>query len=180
MKHLNIEIKAKCENLDAARETLKHRGAIFKGCDRQTDTYFKVPKGRLKLREGNIENCFVYYERENTAGPKSAEVILYPLTAPAGQLKEILAQTHGVLTVVEKTREIYFLENVKFHLDTVPGLGTFVEIEAIDQNGSVGKARLDEQCRFYMNLLHVKNEGLVTVSYSDMLLCQSKEKCICP
>lgn len=219
MKHLNIEIKAKCENLDVVRAILKSCHAVFKGCDQQTDTYFKVPKGRLKLREGNIENCLVYYERENIAGPKSAEVILYPLTAPVGQLREILAQAHGVLAVVEKTREIYFLENVhpvrgvnapdgigipkiqdemmpdamcrkicddyipsngvKFHLDTVPGLGTFVEIEAIDPDGKIGKEKLNQQCQFYVGLFQLKETDFQTVSYSDMLLNKSKEKLVC-
>ncbi len=37
------------------RNYLLTHGADYKGTDRQTDTYFNVPNGRLKLREGNIE-----------------------------------------------------------------------------------------------------------------------------
>ncbi len=140
MSHLNIEIKARCANPQAIRDILRSQGADFRGTDYQTDTYFKVERGRLKLREGNIENALVYYEREDQEGPKQAQVTLYP-TTPGSGLKEILTQSLGILVVVKKQREIYFIDNVKFHLDTVDGLGTFAEIEAIDQ----GWHRWDER-----------------------------------
>ncbi len=71
MGHINIiEIKAHCADPQAIREILHSRNATFRGVDRQTDTYFKVAHGRLKLREGQIENYLVYYERENQAGPR--------------------------------------------------------------------------------------------------------------
>ena len=56
MEHINIEIKAKCLNQIRIREIIKSHKADFKGIDHQIDTYFKVSSGRLKLREGNIEN----------------------------------------------------------------------------------------------------------------------------
>ena len=34
---------------------------------------------------------------------------------------------------MDKKREIYFIHNVKFHIDNVKNLGTFIEIEAIDE-----------------------------------------------
>ncbi len=55
MAHINIEIKAKSDNLDEVRAILQMHKADFKGLDHQIDTYFNVPFGRLKLREGNIE-----------------------------------------------------------------------------------------------------------------------------
>ena len=133
------------------------------------DTYFHVPNGRLKLREGNIENNLIHYHRSNQAGPKKSEVTLYQ-SPPGSGLKAVLATALGISTVVDKKRKIFFIENVKFHLDEVAGLGSFMEIEAIDLDGSTGQARLEEQCRFYMELFGVKEEDLVEVSYSDMLL----------
>jgi adenylate cyclase class IV len=56
MPFLNVEIKARCVNADFIRKYLLSENADFKGVDEQTDTYFNVPNGRLKLREGNIEN----------------------------------------------------------------------------------------------------------------------------
>ena len=170
MGHFNIiEIKARCPDPQAIREILQVRNAIFRGTDQQIDTYFRVDHGRLKLREGQIENCLVYYERENQAGPKQSDVILYP-PIPGSSLKEILSRSLGVLVVVEKQREIYVIDNVKFHIDTVKGLGSFVEIEAIDTDGSLGRDKLLAQCQEFLELFKIASGNLVAVSYSDLLL----------
>ena len=97
--------------------------------DEQTDTYFNVPNGRLKLREGNIENNLIFYERTNQAGPR---ILIFNLVKveDAEGLKEALTKSNGIKVVVKKRREIYYINNVKFHIDEVPGLGSFVEIEA--------------------------------------------------
>ncbi len=169
MEHINIEIKAKCSAQDKVRDILKSHHAEFKGTDHQIDTYFKANFGRLKLREGNIENHLIFYERENIAGPKQSNVILYS-SNPNSSLKEILLKSLGKLTVVDKQREIYFIDNVKFHLDNVKDLGAFVEIEAIDKDGSIGKDKLREQCDFYLKLFGIQHEDLLADSYSDLLL----------
>jgi len=169
MKHLNIEIKARCDDHEKIRSILRENNADVKGADHQIDTYFKVPRGRLKLREGNIENFLVYYERDDQEGPKESKVLLVK-NEPKSSLKEILMKTMEVLAVVDKRREISFIGNVKFHLDTVEGLGTFMEIEAIDERGTIGAAELQKQCRQYMDLFGIKEEDLLSVSYSDLIL----------
>lgn len=169
VSHLNVEIKARCERIDAVREILRERQALFVGVDHQVDTYYRSPRGRLKLREGNIECALIHYHREDESGPKESRVTLYHPSDPRA-LKEILARCLGVLVVVRKEREIYFIDNVKFHLDTVEKLGSFVEIEAIDQTGTIGKARLLGQCEAYMRALAIETDDLVSCSYSDMLL----------
>ena len=169
MEHLNIEIKAKSHDQESVRKILKSKNADFKGVDHQIDTYFQVNNGRLKLREGNIENKLIQYNRENTAGPKQSDITLFR-SDPKSSLKAILTKACGILVVVDKKREIYFIDNVKFHVDVVEGLGTFVEIEAIDSDGSIGKDRLLAQCQFYLDLFGILEEDLIAVSYSDLLL----------
>ena len=51
MPHVNVEIKARCSDLDRVRDRLIALGARVVGTDHQIDTYFQVPRGRLKLRE---------------------------------------------------------------------------------------------------------------------------------
>ena len=169
MAHLNIEIKARSTNQDEIREILKSKNANFKGVDHQIDTYFKVSFGRLKLREGKIENHLIHYQRENKEGPKQSQVTLFT-SDPTSSLKEILTKALGVLVVVDKKREIYFIDNVKFHIDVVENLGTFVEIEAIDTDGSIGKDKLLTQCHFFLDLFKISQEDLISFSYSDLLL----------
>lgn len=168
MPHLNIEIKARCDNHEKIRDILKSKNADFKGTDHQIDTYFKVPNGRLKLREGNIENHLIFYERENQAGPKQSKVTLFE-NKPGSSLKEILSKALGILVAVDKKREIYFIKNVKFHIDTVANLGTFMEIEAIDSDGTIGKEKLQKQCQYYLDLFGIKTDDLLSKSYGDMI-----------
>ncbi len=169
MSFLNVEIKAKCNEASFIRNYLLSNGADFKGTDMQTDTYFNVPNGRLKLREGNIENNLIYYERTNQAGPKSSHFQLVKIE-DAGGLKEVLTKSNGIKVVVKKCREIYYIRNVKFHIDEVPGLGSFIEIEAGNIQADLSQEQLKEQCDFYLEKFKVKDEDLIEVSYSDMLL----------
>ena len=169
MSFLNIEIKARCPRPEFIRQWLMDQGARFAGTDQQTDTYFKVSKGRLKLREGNIENNLIYYERADQNGPKPSVFELFPVE-DADQLKKMLSSSLGIKVVVKKKREIYFIDNVKFHIDEVPELGHFVEIEAGNLNSSLKEAELREQCNHYMRALEINPGELLQSSYSDMLL----------
>ena len=165
---LNVEIKARSDNHQKIKNILDERKADFKGIDHQVDTYFNVPYGRLKLREGRIENNLIHYQRNNQAGPKRSDVSLYQ-SNPDSTLKTVLTNALGIFKVVDKKRSIYFIDNVKFHLDVVNGLGTFVEIEAIDSNGNIGQEKLLKQCQYYMALFEIAEGDLIDVSYSDLL-----------
>lgn len=185
MSFLNMEIKArltnktkniavgqaKCNDSAYIRDYLLSTGAEFRGMDEQTDTYFNVPNGRLKLREGNIENNLIFYERPDQSGPKNSHFHLVKVDDAKG-LKEVLTRSMGVKVVVKKKREIYYISNVKFHIDEVPGLGSFVEIEAGNILADLIENELKEQCDFYMNEFGIRQEDLIEVSYSDMLLAR--------
>jgi predicted adenylyl cyclase CyaB len=168
MAHLNIEIKARCQDTSFVRTYLINNNADFKGTDEQTDTYFNVSNGRLKLREGNIENNLIFYDRTNRAGPKSSHFHLLKIEDVNG-LKEVLDRSCGTKMIVKKRREIYYIDNVKFHIDEVPELGFFVEIEAGNILANKTEAELLEQCNFYLREFRIKDEDLVAESYSDML-----------
>jgi len=166
MQKIIAEIKAKCPDPDKIKNILLSKSAFFKGIDHQIDTYFKVNNGRLKLREGQIENTLIHYKRKNIAGPKKSEVILYKPEVNAS-LKEVLIAANDVLVVVDKKRGIYFIDNVKFHIDQVEHLGSFVEIEAI---GESDYDSLWAQCEMYIKLFDIKDKDLIDCSYSDLLM----------
>ena len=167
--HINYEFKARVDNIVVLEARLKELQPEFKGEDHQVDTYFHVAHGRLKLRQGNIENALIWYERENSAGAKQSNVMLYQ--HPADEtLEPLLAKANGVKAVVDKKRRIYFIGNVKFHFDQVKGLGNFVEVEAIDMNGDIGLEKLKAQCTEYANLFELQADSYIANSYSDMIL----------
>ena len=167
-----VEIKAKSNDHESLRSILESKNAKYIGEDHQVDTYFNVPKGRLKLREGSIEKTLIGYDRPNTSEPKNSSVNFLKLDKTE-ELKQILLTSLGIKVVVDKKRQIYFIDNIKFHLDKVEGLGTFCEIEAIDTEGVFTEAELDKQCKEYMELFNIKKEDLISVSYSDMLLAKN-------
>jgi predicted adenylyl cyclase CyaB len=169
MSFLNVEIKARCSDTSFIRNYLLTHGAELKGVDQQTDTYFNVSNGRLKLREGNIENNLIWYERTDQAGPKDSHFVLTKVEDING-LKESLTKANGIKVVVRKKREIYYIKNVKFHIDEVPGLGSFVEIEAGNKMADPSQQQLKEQCDFYLKEFKIREDDLVEMSYSDMLL----------
>src|SRR6266436_3558266 len=118
MTYINVEIKARCPDAGFIRKYLKEHKADFKGIDHQIDTYFNVANGRLKLREGNIENNLIFYQRTDRPDAKESSFDLAKVADP-GELKVLLSKSLGVKIVVEKKREIYFMGNVKFHVDDV-------------------------------------------------------------
>ena len=140
----NIELKARLRDRGHALGVCTELGAAPKGDIHQVDTYFVVPRGRLKLREaepGRTE--LVFYERPDLPGPKGCDYRLEPATPG---LKTVLAESLGVLAVVEKTRTLFLWENVRIHLDRVAELGDFVEFEAVldaTRNDADGHRKLD-------------------------------------
>ncbi len=169
MPILNFEFKAKTTELNNLENKLLALNPKFIGEDNQTDTYFNVARGRLKLREGNIENALIWYERENTANAKQSDILLYK-HEPDESLKDILIKLHGIKVIVEKKRRIYFIDNVKIHFDTIPALGTFIEVEAIDKDGSLGIEILKEQANKYAHFFNFKSSDFIALSYSDLIL----------
>ncbi len=164
------EIKAICHSPEKAESYLKSSGAEFVGLDHQVDTYFNVPIGRLKLRQGNVECNLIQYNRTEVKNIKDSQVSLFKPLSDADGLKVVLERSLGIKTVVDKRRKIFFINNVKFHIDEVKGLGHFLEIEAIGEKNVSDEDELTRQCKFYMDELGVSEKDLIDKSYSDLIL----------
>jgi len=169
MEHINIEIKARLPKKNTLREILTEHDAEYKWTDHQIDTYYKVEVWRLKIREWTIENYLIHYNRINQKWPKKSTIILHHLEKKS-KLKEILNKSHKILALVDKKREIYYINNIKIHIDSVMWLWNFVEIEARDTKGNIWKDKLLSQCEYYMNLLKIEKNDLIKESYSDLIL----------
>jgi predicted adenylyl cyclase CyaB len=169
MNIINFEFKAKVSEIEKYENKLLTLNPIFIGLDHQIDTYFNGVHGRLKLREGNIENALINYDRANIKGAKESQIILYK-HQPDLALKQILTKQLGVKVIIDKKRKIYFIDHVKFHFDHVENLGTFIEVEAISTNQEFTKAALKEQCDKYFNFFELTTNHIIEKSYSDLML----------
>lgn len=170
MKIKNFEFKARVNSLEECEDQLLRLNPKNFGIDHQIDTYFNAQKGRLKLREIiGKESKLIDYNRENILGSKKSDILLYTHETNES-LKNILSNQLGVKAIIDKKRRIYGIENVKFHFDTVENLGTFIEVEAIDENENYTIEDLKKQCDFYYDYFKIKSEQLEKSSYSDLLL----------
>jgi len=165
----NYEFKARVSELKKYEQLLLTLNPRFQGVDNQKDTYYNTDHGRLKLREGNIEHALIHYTRVNRADAKISDVILYK-HRPSPALNDILSVHLGVKVIVVKKRKIYFIENVKIHMDEVERLGTFLEVEAINEGGNYTLDFLQEQCAYYLEFFGIDKTWLINYSYSDLLL----------
>lgn len=84
LKHKMVELKARVDDHDFLRKKLSALGAEYTGTFQQSDLYFRVPEGRLKLRtvKDNNKAELIYYERESIAGPKSDDAFILRVQEP--------------------------------------------------------------------------------------------------
>jgi predicted adenylyl cyclase CyaB len=165
----NLEIKARCADLDAARVRAARLATEHVGVDHQVDTYFVTARGRLKLRESSLSGGqLVPYLRPDQEGPKRSDYRVIPVEDPAS-LKALLAEILGVHRVVDKQREIFLFENVRIHLDRVKELGTFLELEAVFDGSAVAEAEQQRKVDWLMKELRVSPGDLLATSYEALL-----------
>jgi predicted adenylyl cyclase CyaB len=170
MQGINLEFKARMRDEKRVRAALKSLRPRVAGTDHQIDTYFNTPSGRLKIRQGNIENALIFYQRQNTARVRPSKVLLceFPDPAQVRTLKKVLAAALGVAAVVDKVREIYFVDNIKIHLDRVRGLGKFLEVEAFVHKGNLRHGR--KQAEQMKEMFGVLPNDILSHSYSDLII----------
>ena len=170
LKHKMMELKARVDDHDFLRKKLSALRAKHAGTFQQTDIYFKVPEGRLKLREVKDDSTaeLIYYERENIAGPKRDDAFILRVQEPE-ELKKILKKILTLLIVIEKVREIYRYRGTQIHLDTVKKLGKFIEFErqTSDDPKRIEKDRLILEK--LMKKLKIDPSNLESLSYSDLI-----------
>jgi adenylate cyclase, class 2 len=125
----NIEFKAELRNLAAARRQCELLDAQCVRQMQQTDTYFRLPDGRLKKREvpGELVE-WIFYHRQDRVSPRMSNYTI--LNNEQARRRWGTQSLKPWLTVV-KTRELWMLGDVRIHLDEVEELGTFIEFEAL-------------------------------------------------
>jgi predicted adenylyl cyclase CyaB len=164
----NLEIKATVHSLAAVRRRLSVlEGATRHASLRQTDWYFRVPKGRLKLRVvgANRDGEVIAYVRPDKTAARTSEFQRLPTTDAAGT-RRLLERMLGAQGCVRKRREVWLYKNARIHLDTVAGLGEFVEIEVVVTEGMPqARAMMSELCK----VLGILSGDLLAGSYGELL-----------
>jgi len=162
----NLEFKAPIHTLESALGVCRRIGARKIGVLVQTDTYFNVRKGRLKLREINGEKFeLIYYKRASLKGSRYSEFEVIPVIE-ADKVKNVCGALFGVKIVVKKTRTLFLCKNARIHIDAVNRLGRFVEFEVLVNHG---KAQARHLMDFLIREFSFSKTTSIAGSYADLL-----------
>lgn len=163
----NLELKAYISSVSDALCAARHLNAKAKGILQQRDIYYNVPRGRLKLRIINNRHAeLIFYNRLNKKGSRYSDYFLLPVSN-AKLTNELCTSAFGQKVVVKKKRRLFIYKNSRIHIDTLSGLGTFIEFEVLVNRGK-------QQAQKLLQLLAaefcIKHADTIAVSYSDMMI----------
>ena len=168
----NLEIKARVASLAAVRRRLRVLGGAARQASlSQTDWYFRVPTGRLKLRQvgGRRDGELIAYVRPDSREARTSD--FQRMAAPdAAGARGLLERMLGSRACVRKRREVWLYRNARIHLDAVDGLGRFIEIEVVVTEGMSQARALMKELRA---ALGTATKDLIAGSYAELQVrCQ--------
>lgn len=173
----NLETKARYADLAYAAAAVRGAGAAPAGVLWQTDTYFEVPRGRIKLRQFRLERAgqpsesgaeLILYQRPDLPGTRTSSYeILRVDPDRAEPCRASLAAILGIRVIVRKRRELWLVGATRVHLDDVESLGRFVELETVlgtrpEPEAAAEHARL-------LALLGITAADAIAGSYADLM-----------
>lgn len=134
---------------------------------RQKDLFFPCPNGRLKLRlQRPGPSYLIAYSRPDARGPKTSCYSTAVAPDPEA-LAVCLRAALGTGRVVEKTRLLFLAGRTRVHVDSVRGLGDFLELEVVLRPGKGAAAGRAEAQRL-TRLLGVRPGDLLAGAYADL------------
>jgi len=172
----NVELKARAGDLEELRRRAMELGAEPTARLLQVDRFFRCAEGgRLKLRtEKRLDTGgrsgtgeLVFYRRPDESGARLSEYALVPVKRGA-QLSAILEAALGGLGEVRKERELLLLGRARIHLDRVEGLGDFLELEVVLEEGA-DEADARAEALMLLEKLGLGKDDLVPGAYRDLL-----------
>ena len=175
-----VEVKVRADH-ETVRTELADTSAERLGRVEQTDTYFDAPHRdmaardeALRLREerqdGTAEVAITYKGPLVEAESKTREEFETGVESAAEMEAILQGLGFSPAATVEKERTRYRLEGFTISLDTVAGLGEFVEIEAEASEGEIGSTR--ERAIEVLDSIGLDAEEQIRTSYLGLLLAE--------
>ena len=171
----NVEIKARLTNPSATMNLAAQLSGGPSEVIEQEDVFFCCTNGRLKLRVfAATSGQLIHYQRPDQPGPATSDYLIAATTEPA-QLREALSRAYGVVAVVRKTRHLFMLGRTRIHIDSVEGLGDFLELEVVLEEGEPVRNG-EEEIATLMDALSIDAAALIDVAYVDQLTSIARRK----
>lgn len=181
-----IELKARVEDRDEMAHRIISLGGKFVREVCQQDTYFKHPcydfgkrDEALRLRREGTACTLTFKGRRFGSGAKMREEVEVGVD-DCGAVARLLERAGFEESfVVRKSRLVYSLGGAEVCLDSVEGLGDYVEIELMltDEEAGALKAgggeAMKEKLYSLAEKLRVQRDRLTTESYLELLASRS-------
>jgi len=175
----NIEIKARIESVTSLLPRVAALATSGPTDIDQDDTFFRCENGRLKLRTFSAESGeLIFYRRPEQFGPKESFYLISPTSSP-GTLRQLLTLSHGQVGRVQKHRTVFLVGSTRVHLDCVKGLGDFLELEVVLQDGEKAETGIAEASAL-MKKLGIQSSQLIEGAYLDLLAAKHASFPPCP
>jgi adenylate cyclase class 2 len=134
---LEVELKARIDDPGAVRERLYDMQAVYECAVTERDLYFNSPSRdfgetdeALRLREAGGHYTLTYKGSRKTGHLlKAREEIICGVESAQTMEKILIALGFKPVAEVRKRREYYHVRGATVTLDSVEGLGDFIEIE---------------------------------------------------
>ncbi len=174
-----VELKAKIDSKEEFAKRIIAEGGIFLGEVSQDDVYFRHPCRDLRERDEALRlrreegSCTLTFKgRRVGSGAKMREEIEAGVDDGAAAFAVLRRLGFEEAFEVRKKRSTYSLEGAEVSLDSVEGLGEYVEIELVLKDGESGEG-IRERLYGLAERLKVPKEGLTTESYLELLASKS-------
>lgn len=181
-----IEVKARVEVGEEFARRIERIGGKFVREVTQEDLYFRHPfrdlKGRdeaLRLRREGKNYTLTFKGRRVGKGAKMREELKIRVGDYEKMIKLLERLEFEKAFIIRKRRKEFVLDGVTIALDSVEGLGEFVEIEVMAVVEEGGRARLRRMEAFKTELfdmadrLGIPRDRLTTESYLELLTSKS-------
>ncbi|XP_068907038.1 uncharacterized protein [Tenebrio molitor] len=166
----NVEIKAKVKEMVKLIERAQSISGTNGEIIIQHDTFYNVQQGRLKLRKfENGGGELLYYDRPDVEGPKLSSYEKARIKSEnVPDLHQVLDKALGSVGVVKKVRRLFMVDQTRVHVDSVEGLGDFMELEVVlkpEQTVDDGEKIASR----LMQALGIDKSDLISGAYTDLL-----------
>jgi adenylate cyclase, class 2 len=174
-QNMEIEVRARINDLKGIEKSIVGFGANLVKEKKQIDKYYgeinlyeKLGYSFLmRVRSEGDENFLTYKGAESKIDGVWEE---YEFSIDNELMAKAMLKSMGLDEIIEvkKNRIEYKLDDLTICLDEIEGLGSFIEIESLDDN-DIDKNRLKK----FMDKLDIKEDQVIHKGYVTMLLIKN-------
>lgn len=179
--NIETEVKVKIRNLAKLKNQLKKHNAKYLGVTHHLDTYFLVKPAKFRYQRGypiiRIRQDLIrkksFLELHKVVDLYRAEEHEVAISDAISAKAILIRLGYQLSAVIDKKREKYQLGQINIDLDTVKGLGRFMEVEVMNQKKNEGVKIIYD----FLSQLEINKEDIIPdLRYLDMLWLKQKVK----